>query len=54
MPSHLIVVHLISLVIFSEDYKLQSSSSCNFFHHPATSILRSENTPLVTVSLQFQ
>jgi hypothetical protein len=43
VPAHLIPLHLITLIIFSEAYKLQSSSLCSLLQPPATSSLLGPN-----------
>jgi hypothetical protein len=44
-PIHLILLNLITLIIFSEAYKLCSSSLCSLLQPPTTSFLLGPNIP---------
>jgi hypothetical protein len=44
-PVHLTLFYLIILIMFGEEYKLQSSSLCSFLHSPVSISLRSKYSP---------
>jgi hypothetical protein len=43
LPVHLIIRDFITLIIFCENYKLLTTSLCNFFHPPVTAALSDPN-----------
>jgi len=54
---HLIILNMFTLIIFSEKYKLRTSSLCNFLHSPVTSSLLGPNTllsALFSITLEWQ
>jgi len=48
-PSHLFLLGLMIRIVFSEQYRPQSSSLCNFLHSPVTSSLLCPNILLSTL-----
>jgi hypothetical protein len=48
-PAHLILLHLITRLIFSDEYRSLSSSLCSLVHSPVTPSLLDPNIPLSTL-----